>query len=84
MAIERIPPARAGEPDEMPFRGYGSGGLGPDAQMKMIGGSYHVSTRLDPETALTGGYQAINGDTMPAGAPVDGNPPYTGPYLPKN
>jgi hypothetical protein len=84
MAIERIPPARAGDADEGPFRNYGNGGLGVDAQRKMIGGSYHVSTPIDPEMALTGGYQAIAGDTMPAGAPVDGNPPYTGPYLPKN
>lgn len=71
-------------PDDQAFRNYGSGGLGVDGQRMMIGGTYNVSTRIDPETALTGGYQGIAGDTMPAGAPVDGNPPYTGPYLPRN
>lgn len=71
-------------PDDQAFRNYGSGGLGVDGQRMMIGGTYHVSTRLDPAAALTGGYQSINGDTMPAGAPVDGSPPYTGPYLPRN
>ena len=58
--------------------------LGPDPQQTMIGGSYRVSTRLDPQACLTGAYQPINGDVMPAGAPVDGNPPYTSPYLPQN
>ena len=82
--VERIPPARAGEADEGPFRNYPGGALGPDQDRQMIGGTYHMSTRINPEQALTGGYQPINGDTMPAGAPVDGSPPYTGPYLPKN
>jgi hypothetical protein len=70
-------------PDDSAYR-YSSGPLGPDAQMNMIGGTHHVSTKLDPNTCLTGGYQAINGDTMPSGAPVDGSPPYRGEYLPKN
>lgn len=41
-----------------------------------IGGTYRMSTRIDPETALTGGYQPIDGDVMP---PCPGMP-----YLPKN
>lgn len=84
MAIETIPSARAGEPDEAPFRRYPGGALGPDNSQTMIGGTHDVSTKLDPQTALTGTYQPLNGDSMPPGAPVDGNPPYTGPYLPSN
>lgn len=71
-------------PDDQAFRNYGSGGLGTDGQRTMIGGTYHVSSRIDPQQALTGGYQPIAGDSMPAGAPTDGNAPYEGPYLPKN
>ena len=41
-----------------------------------IGGTHHVSTRIDPETALTGGYTPIEDDSMP---PCPGTP-----YLPKN
>lgn len=41
-----------------------------------IGGTHHVSTRLDPERCLTGPYQPIDGDGMP---PCPGTP-----YLPKN
>ncbi len=88
MAIvdDNFPPPRAGGPDDANFRYPHPPGhpLGPDAQQTMIGGTYRVSTRLDPQTCLTGGYQSINGDVMPAGAPVDGNPAYIGPYLPQN
>jgi hypothetical protein len=69
--------------DDDNFR-YARGPLGPDAQRDMIGGTHNVSTRIDPQMALHGGYQGIPGDTMPAGAPTDGNAPYVGPYLPKN
>jgi hypothetical protein len=69
--------------DRQAFR-YQGGPLGPDTQRTMIGGTHNVSSKLDPETCLTGGYQPIAGDDMPAGAPTDGNAPYTGPYLPKN
>jgi hypothetical protein len=33
---------------------------------QVIGGSHNVSVRIDPQTALTGGYTPIPGDTMPA------------------
>jgi hypothetical protein len=55
---------------------------GPLAEMPQsvytgaIGGTHHVSTKLDPEACLTRGYQPINGDAMPSGK--------GGEYLPKN
>ena len=69
--------------DTVNFR-YPSGPLGPDAQMQVIGGTHNVSARITPEQALTGGYTPIPGDSMPPGCPVDGNPAYVGPYLPRN
>jgi hypothetical protein len=83
MANDNPPTPTAGAGDHTNFR-YPGGSLGPDAQRTMIGGTHNVSTKLDPETCLTGGYQPIAGDDMPAGAPVDGGPPYVGPYLPNN
>ncbi len=80
-----VPPSPSvGADDRSNFRYPSGGGLGPDAQRTMIGGTHNVSTKLDPETCLTGGYQPIAGDDMPAGAPVDGGAPYTGPWLPNN
>ncbi len=70
--------------DDMEYAKYGPGSHGPDAQMTVIGGTHHVSTKLDPDKCLRGEYQAINGDSMPSGAPVDGSPPYMGPILPEN
>lgn len=64
--------------DDTNFR-MASGSLGPQRQTVYegaIGGTHHVSTPIDPEMALTGGYQAIDGDRMP---PCPGTP-----YLPKN
>jgi hypothetical protein len=85
MSTNNTPPAPTAAPDDAAnFRRYGSGGLGVDNQVNMIGGTYLQSTKIDPAMALTGGYQPLNNDSMPAGAPVDGNPPYTGPYLPNN
>jgi hypothetical protein len=52
--------------------------------MQVIGGTHNVSARITPEQALTGGYTPIPGGSMPPSCPVDGNPPYTGPYLPRN
>lgn len=65
--------------DARNFR-YPSGPLGEQRQVPYsdaaIGGTHRVSTRLNPEQALTGGYQPIEGDSMP---------PHPGtPYLPKN
>jgi hypothetical protein len=48
--------------------------------MQVIGGTYNVSTRIATEQALTSGYTPIPWDSMPPGCPVDGNPPYNGPY----
>jgi hypothetical protein len=85
MSTRNTPPApTAGASDDRCFREYGSGGLGVDAQREMIGGTHHVSTPVSPQQALTGGYTPIAGDRMPDGAPVDGSPPYDGPYLPNN
>ena len=81
---DAFPGQNAGASDDAAFRNHPGGGLGPDPMMNMIGGTHHVSTKISPQEALTGGYQPIEGDTMPAGAPVDGSAPYTGPYLPKN
>jgi hypothetical protein len=82
--VDKFPGQTAGADDSRLFREYGSGGLGVDAQREMIGGTHHVSTPINPQQALTGGDQPINGDRMPSGAPVDGSPAYTGPYLPNN
>lgn len=85
MSTKNTPPApTVAVNDADNYRGYSNGPLGPDTQMNMIGGTYRQSTKLTPDQALTGAYQPIIGDTMPSGAPVDGSPPYTGPYLPKN
>lgn len=64
--------------DDAAFRGT-NGPLGVQPQQVPsggIGGTHHVSTPLNPQTALTGGYQSINGDSMPA---CKGTP-----YLPGN
>ena len=78
MAIERATPGT----DSAAYDRYGQGGLGEDPSKgpMMIGGTHRVSTKLDPNTCLNGGYQGIEGDTMPAGAPAVGTgslPPYT-------
>lgn len=56
------------------------GPLSPQAQQVYdpggIGGTHRVSTPVDPEQALTGGYTPIEGDRMP---PCPGTP-----YLPNN
>jgi hypothetical protein len=83
MINDKPPGPAVSNSDRDAFR-YPGGSLGPDAQRTMIGGTHNVSTKLDPDMCLTGGYQPIAGDDMPAGAPVDGGPPYVGPYLPKN
>ncbi len=84
MSTNNQPPAPTAGSDDVNFRNYPGGALGPDGQQNMIGGTHLQSTKLDPQTALTGAYQPLNNDSMPAGAPVDGSPPYTGPYLPNN
>jgi hypothetical protein len=70
-------------PEEMGGDARNFRGQPPELQSKeqmyyegAIGGTHHVSTKLDPERCLTGGYQPLNGDAMP---PCPGMP-----YLPKN
>jgi hypothetical protein len=55
---------------------YPGGPLGPGASQTTIGGTHNVSTKIDPDRALTGNYTPIPGDAMPA--------PGGAPYLPKN
>jgi hypothetical protein len=70
--------------DDMEYKGYAGGVHGPDSQRTMIGGTHNVSVKIDPDRALRGAYTPIPGDSMPAGVPVDGSPPYAGPILPEN
>lgn len=79
--VEKAP----GNADSVNSLNYGKDGLGEDPSNgpMMIGGTHNVSVKINPETAVRGGYTPIPGDTMPAGAPavgVGGDPPYT----PKN
>ena len=83
MPKDAFPGQTAGADDSAAFRNHPGGALGPDPMMNMIGGTHHVSTRIDPEQALTGGYQPIAGDDMPAGAPIDTSSTGNN-YLPKN
>jgi hypothetical protein len=81
MAIERAP----GNADSANSLNYGKDGLGEDPSKgpMMIGGTHNVSVRINPDTALSGGYTPIPGDDMPAGAPAVG-PGTDAPYTPKN
>ena len=83
MKEDAFPGQTAGEGDDAAFRRHPGGALGPDSMMNMIGGTHNVSTKISPEQALTGGYQPIPGDTMPAGAPIDTSSTGNN-YLPKN
>ena len=78
MAKDRFPSQNAGDGDDVNFR-RAPGALGEQPQrvpVGGIGGTHMVSTPIDPEQALTGGYQPIPGDRMPS---MPGEP-----YLPKN
>jgi hypothetical protein len=78
MAYDTFPPPTAGKEDDRNFN-YPSGPLGPKMMDGIgIGGTHHVSTRITPEQALTGGYTPIEGDSTPN--PLSGGEP----YLPKN
>ncbi len=79
-----IPSPTAGSGDDREYSKYGPGNHGPDSQRTVIGGTHNVSVKVNPDAALRGAYTPIPGDSMPAGAPVDGNPPYMGPILPEN
>jgi hypothetical protein len=74
-----------GNADSVNSLNYGKDGLGEDPSKgpMMIGGTHNASVKINPETALRGGYTPIPGDTMPAGAPTD-TAPGESPYLPKN
>jgi hypothetical protein len=61
-----------------------SGSLGSDEGPRTtIGGTYHVSTKIDSDRAVLGVYTPINGDTKPAGPDVEGQPTNE-PYFPQN
>lgn len=78
MATNDMGPEERGSGDAVNFRRSG-GALGEQPQQVYhgsIGGTYRHSTKLGEEQALTGGYQQIEGDTMP---PCPGTP-----YLPGN
>lgn len=65
------------------FTKYPGGPLDSDEQGTMIGGTHHVSTKIDKAAAERGEYTPINGDSMPSGTPTEG-PPMGSPYFPKN
>jgi len=52
---DAFPGQTAGASDDTAFRNHPGGGLGPDPMMNMIGGTYNVSTKVNPVEALTGG-----------------------------
>lgn len=83
-ADDNFPTPRAGAGDDAAWK-FPSGPLAPDPArgMRVIGGTTNVSTPIDPDFALRGGYTPIPGDRMPPGTPVDVKPGNQ-PYLPQN